>query len=245
MSDIRLQEIVTRAVVGRGDHRVVWSHAAPAEGADNVLGVHVSKFSLSVEDGDGEPTVRVSATLELWCTSGAESRVHRITCTHRQPTPIRLNARVVGETEVTATLVRGVRCTEADVRDGELNLTMEADVVVEVSGMARFWVKAYDLSDELDASESGDSLGETSSASHSESSSDYERGEEESGSGLEYDEMDEYATLRANEEVRPQPSVLVVDDLQPGREFQPRRGSVISHFQQSASPSRVSIVQGH
>lgn len=245
MSDIRLQEIVTRAVVGRGDHRVVWSHAVPAEGADNVLGVHVSKFSLSVEDGDGAAIVQVSATCDLWCTSGVESRVHRLTSTHREPAQVRMTARIVGETELTASLARGVRCIQAEVQDGQLSLTLEADVVLEVSGMARFWVKAYDLSNELDGGETGDSLGETSSSSASESSSDYDRSHEESGSGVEYDEMDEYAVLRASQEDPPSPAVLEDDVLKPVREFLPRRGSVISHFQQSVSPSRVSIVQGH
>ncbi len=162
MSSIRLQEIMTRAVVGRCDRRVVWTHTAPADGTDCVLGVHVSHPQVTVEDGAEGPQVRLSAVCEVWCSAGDETRVQRIACTHAEPAAVPLVARVVGETETTGRLLRGARCLEAEVRDGLFHLTLEMHVALETVGMARLWVKAFDLLEDgadLDAysSETSDS----------------------------------------------------------------------------------------
>lgn len=255
MSDIRLQEIVTRAVVGRGDRRVVWSYTAPFEEADHVLGVHVGQVQLSVEDGDEEATLQVSATCDLWCSSGDETRVHRLAITHREPVKVRLNARVVGETETRANLVRGVRCLQAEVKDGQLKMKMEAEAGIEVIGLARFWVKAYDLADDLSSgAESGDFL--SGSASSSSGVSDAFLADGSSGSATEAsDDLEDLAILATSQPVA-QPELVKPEwvdseaepvSVLPSREPLPqRRAAVISHFQQQTyGPSRISIVQGH
>lgn len=172
MSDVQLQEIVTRAVVGRGERRVVWSHDGSGEGADSVLGVHVSQSTVLVEKEDGADFVRLQVTCELWCAHGEGTRVLRFNTVHREPVRVNLNARVVGETETTARLEHGVRCTSAEIREGSLFITLEGNVAVEVTGDARLWVRAYSLlGDELeDLSTSSSSWSESSTGESSDSS---------------------------------------------------------------------------
>lgn len=161
MSSIRLQEILTRAVVGRCDRRVVWTQTAPADGADCVLGVHVSQPQLHLEEGPSGPQVALSAVCEVWCSTGDETRVERIACAHTEPADVPLVARVVGETETTGRLLRGARCLEAEVREGLFHLTLEMHIALEAVGVARLWVKAFDLEDGVlpdeDAFDSGTS----------------------------------------------------------------------------------------
>lgn len=272
MSDIRLHEIVTRAVVGRGDRRVVWSHTASAEGADSVLGVHLSDVRLSVEDESGEAQLRLSVTCDLWCTHGDETRVQRLTCSHTEPAAINLDARVVGETETMASLVRSARCTQAEVTDGQLVVGLEATAAVEVTGLARFWIKTYDLVAGLDASgESIESVGESSSFSStsesSGSSGTYSEGDEEleeeaelegeavlaageeTGGAQEAegdDGLDDLASLAGRPITQEAPPAPLLSEPPRRREAAPsRRASVISHFQQSSGSARVSIIQGN
>lgn len=274
MSDIRLHEIVTRAVVGRGDRRVVWSHTAPAEGADSVLGVHLSNVRLSVEDESGVASLRLSVVCDLWCTHGEETRVQRLTCTHTEPAVVELNARVVGETETKVSLARSVRCTHAAAAEGQLVLGLEATVVVEVTGMARFWIKTYDLVAGLEASdESAGSFSESSSLSstsgtsgtsgtYTESDEELEEeteleGEAERAAGeatgseqeeaeAESDGLDDLATLAGRPLAQQAPPRPLLSEPPKRREAAPsRRASVISHFQQSSGSSRVSVIQGH
>lgn len=273
MSDIRLQEIVTRAVVGRGDRRVVWSYEAPLAGADHVLGVHVGRVELSVEDEGNEPIIRVSAECDLWLSSGDETRVHRLTITQSEPVRVRLYARVVGETDTTASFARGVRCLQADIQDGELRMTLETEVAVEVTGLARFWIKAYDLFDDLsDGAETDDSL--SSSDSSSSTVSDEYLTEQSSVSGTVGEvtgDLDELATLATVEPVgvsepqhlsagrfrpelehhaagdmRPHSEHVLVGTRRPVRQPGVPRQSLVCHFEQQVfGPSHVSVVQGH
>ncbi|MFZ5827517.1 MAG: outer spore coat protein CotE [Bacillota bacterium] len=264
MSDIRLHEIVTRAVVGRGDRRVVWSHTAPAEGADSVLGVHLSQVRLNVEDESGEASLRLSVVCDLWCSHGDETRVQRLTCTHTEPATIDLEARVVGETTTRASLVRSVRCTEAAVEDGQLVLGLEATVAIEVTGLARFWIKTYDLAAGLDADgESFQSFTESSSASStSETTGACSEEDEESeleeeailaageATGTAGEEetglLDDLASLAGSPLTQPAPpQPLLSEPPKRSEAGSTRRATVISHFQQSTGSSRVSIIQGY
>lgn len=174
MSSIRLQEIITRAVVGRCDRRVVWTHTAPADGAECVLGVHVSSPQLTVEGGPGGPQVRLVAVCEVWCAAGDETRVERITCTHTEPADVPLVAQVVGETQTAGRLLRGARCLEAEVRDGLFHLTVETHIALEAVGMARLWVKAFDLREDGAEFDSFSSETSDSSLSLEELNADWE-----------------------------------------------------------------------
>jgi len=74
VSDSRLQEIVTKAVVGRAERRVSWGHSVPAEGVTAVLGVHVTNATVAVKDQDGRPMVDLLVDCDLWCQNGKNTK---------------------------------------------------------------------------------------------------------------------------------------------------------------------------
>lgn len=231
MSDIRLQEIMARAVVGRCDRRVVWSHAAPAKGVESVLGVHVSSAEMTVAQGDQGASVRLSAVCEVWCGCGGETRVERLTCTYNEPANVPLSARVVGATETTGSLVRGTRCIGAEVTDGQLQVTLESHISLEATGTARFWVKAYDLADEAEAEGLSDSLSSDSSSS-SDLTAEYDGQQDDEG---DEEQGDDLATLAATGS----DDVAAAEPRRAERES--GRSSALARFSQP----RLTIVQGH
>lgn len=76
VSDSRLQEIVTKAVVGRAERRMTWSHTVPAEGVTSVLGVHVTGATVAVKDEGGHPMVDVLVDCDFWCAHQKHTKVN-------------------------------------------------------------------------------------------------------------------------------------------------------------------------
>lgn len=231
MTHVRLQEIVTRAVVGRTERRVVWSHSLPAEGVDRVLGVHISQGKVEVT-GDDRPELRFQATCDLWCQQGDETAIRRITPPHTEPASVKLYAHLVGDLATSAQMVRPPRCTGVEVAGDQLVLTIETVVAVEAAGLARFWVKAYDLSAGMDDAESyeesSDSLG--SSSSSSSSSSEF--------ADLPQEEEDGLAALASVPDApppSPEPALAPVAIPSAGM-------GTVAHFQQRSSGPRVAVV---
>ncbi|MEW8977990.1 MAG: hypothetical protein AB2385_06250 [Symbiobacterium sp.] len=239
MSSIRLQEIMTRAVVGRTDRRVVWSHSAPAEGVECVLGVHVSNTSLAVEPGAQGPEVKLTALCDVWCDTGNGTRVERLTCTHTEPAAVPVVAQVVGEVETCGRLVGGVRCTSAEVRSGRIEVTLESHIALEATGRARIWVKAYDLLANGEADEEDNLL--STDASDSSTST----GEQAPLVDLEEEEV---ARDRAEtaDELEPEPELATLNAARRRLSSpppSPRRTTAVSRFSRYSGVSRVSIVQ--
>lgn len=151
MSDSRVQEIVTKAVVGRAEHRVTWGHTVPAEGVTGVLGVHVTNSTVSVKDEDGRPTVDLIVDCDLWCGSAKQTRVLRCTCRNSESVQLHTVGKILGDRDMRASVLGAARATGVSVADGKVTLQLEADVAVEMSAVTRLWVKAYDFdSDVLD-----------------------------------------------------------------------------------------------
>lgn len=166
MSDSRVQEIVTKAVVGRAERRITWGHSVPAEGVTAVLGVHVTNSSVVVRDEDGGPVVDLTVDCDLWCAGAKQSRVIRCTCRNTDAVSMNTIGRVLGDRDVRGALLGPARATGVDIADGKITLRLEAEVAVEMSALTRLWVKAYDLEgdvlDDLEGAESGDSSGSSS-----------------------------------------------------------------------------------
>jgi len=245
LSSIRLQEIVTRAVVGRCDHRVVWSRSAPAKDAECVLGVHVSSTDVTVEPGPEGPEVRLTAVCEVWCGTADGTRVERLSCTHAEPANVPLVAQVVGEVETTGRLIGGVRCIEAEVRDGLIQVTLESRIALEVTGRARLWVKAYDLLadgeiEDLDSSVSSDTS--DSSASTSGPALGYAASPEEEPVEAEEPDVTEEPDV-AVAAVEPEAEMATLNGVRGRTSPAPRRTTAVSRFQRYAGLARVSIVQ--
>jgi hypothetical protein len=164
VADRRLQEIVTRAVVGRAEHRMTWSHTVPAEGITGVFGVHVTDSAVAVSEQDGHPVVELVVHCDLWCGSQRNTKVVRAKCQKDQSVHIRTVGKVMGDAEISVRLVGTPRATDVRVGDGQITLVLEADVVVEMCALTRMWVQAYSLDDDVledwdDMESSGSSSG--------------------------------------------------------------------------------------
>lgn len=248
MSEVRLQEIVTRSVLGRGERRVVWSHDAPGEGAESVLGVHVTRYSAEVEQGEGQGRLRLECSCDLWCSFGEETRVQRVTSVCHEPVELPLNAEPLGEVEVTARLVQPPRCVEAQVRDGRLCLSLEARVALEAVGMARLIVRAYPADGEEDLS-GGSGVWSDSSGSSSYGFEAGPEGGEEAGEEAAFEpvgEIEEEEEDEGGEEDGGDMSGGFSAHLAaaPVRRRSVPRTSLISHFYQSSGGTRISVIQG-
>jgi hypothetical protein len=176
VSDSRLQEIVTKAVVGRAERRMSWSHTVPAEGITGVYGVHVTDATVAVKESDGKPLVDVIVDCDLWCGTIKHTKVMRCTCRGTETVGVRTVGQVIGDSDMSVRLSGPVRATGVSVADGQITLSLEADVIVEVSALSRMWVKAYDLEDDVldDLSDDYSSTDSSSgSSSGSEASSSY------------------------------------------------------------------------
>lgn len=164
MSESRLQEIVTRAVVGRAERRMTWGHTVPAEGITDVLGVRVTDWTVSVKEQDGKAVVELVTDCDLWCGNRKQTRVMHCNSRHSEVFAVRTAGKVLGESNLRVRLGDAPRATGVKVENGQITISLEGEAAVEMSALARVWVKAYDLEEDvlegLDASEEESSSSE-------------------------------------------------------------------------------------
>lgn len=146
MSDSRLQEIVTKAVVGRAERRINWTHAVPAEGVTGVLGVHVTNCAVAVTEADGSE-VQVLAEIDLWCAGGNSTKVIRCTARHPEAVVMQTLGPALGEPEFSARLVGSVEATGVSVGEDQITVNLAATVLLEMSAVTRLWVRSYNIED--------------------------------------------------------------------------------------------------
>lgn len=166
MSEGRLQEIVTKAVVGRAERQVKWTQTVPADGVTGVYGVHVTGYEIEVELVDGRPVVNSIVQADLWCGTGGATKILRVQAEHTEGVNVRTVGKILGQREIRARLVGPARVTGVDVQNGAVDLGLAVDLVVELSGTTRIAVRAFDVDEERetdswsdDASGSGSGSG--------------------------------------------------------------------------------------
>lgn len=169
MSEGRLQEIVTKAVVGRAERQVKWTQTVPADGVTGVYGVHVTGSEIDVELADGRPVVTCTVQADLWCATGGATKIIRAHAEHTEGVNIRTAGQILGQREIRARLVGPAKATGVDVQNGAIRLALTADLVMEMSATTRLAVRAYDVEEEAeadswtdDSSSAGDSSGDSS-----------------------------------------------------------------------------------
>jgi hypothetical protein len=150
VSDSRLLEIVARAVVGRAERRVTWSHTVAADGVTGVLGVHITDSAVAIKEKDGKAVVDVLVDCDLWCGSKKQTKVLRSTSRHTETVNIRSTGTLIGECEMNAKLAGLARATGVEIGEDGVTIQMELDVSVEMAGMTRMLVRAYDLGVDLE-----------------------------------------------------------------------------------------------
>jgi hypothetical protein len=154
VSEGRLQEIVTKAVVGRAERQVKWTQMVPADGVTGVYGVHVTGYEIEVEVAEGRPIVTLSVEADLWCGTGGATKILRVFGEHTEAVNIRTIGKVLGGREIRARLVGPAKATGVDVQNGMIRLGLEAGLVLEMSGTTRLSVRAYEVEDQSGEAES-------------------------------------------------------------------------------------------
>lgn len=145
MSDSRLQEIITRAVVGRAERTLTWCHKLVAEGMTHVLGVRVGRTTLTVEAEEGQPLVGLTVDCDLWCRNEEETKVIRTRCRTVHEVPVALRGEILGKSSTGVELVSGPRSTGVRVEGESIYIDVEATVQVEVSALTRLWIRTHDI----------------------------------------------------------------------------------------------------
>jgi hypothetical protein len=165
VSEGRLQEIVTKAVVGRAERQVKWTQTVPADGVTGVYGVHVTGYEIEVELADGRPIVTLSVEADLWCGTGGSTKILRVFAEHTEGVNVRTMGKVLGSREIRARLVGPVKATGVDVQNGTIRLGLEAGLVLEMSGTTRLSVRAFEVEDQSGEVESWADESDSSSSS--------------------------------------------------------------------------------
>lgn len=149
MVDSRLQEIVVRAVVGRAERRLAWSHKIVTSDVSQVLGVRLGKAAVAVDMEDDRPHADLTVDCDLWCSSGTETgeetKVLRTRCRAIQEVAVPLRGEVLGDVQNLVELVSGPRSTGVAVEEDGVAIDFEAIVQVEVIAFTRLWVKSYEM----------------------------------------------------------------------------------------------------
>lgn len=145
MSDNRLQEIITRAVVGRTERTVSWCHRMASDDMTQVLGLHISKCDVDCETEEGQTLVQLLLHVDLWCSNGDETKVLRARSRSLQEVPIRLTNEILGDADSHVMLVSGPRSVGVRVEGDLLYIDFEATVQVEVHAVTRLWIASYEM----------------------------------------------------------------------------------------------------
>jgi hypothetical protein len=170
VSEGRLQEIVTKAVVGRAERQVKWTQTVPADGVTGVYGVHVTGYEIEVELSEGRPVVNLMVDADLWCGTGNTTKIMRVHAEHTEGVNVRTVGKILGQREIRARLVGPAKATGVEVQNGAINLDLTADLVIELSGTTRLAIRAFDVV-EVEAAEADSWREESSSGSSSSSGS--------------------------------------------------------------------------
>ena len=157
VSNSRLQEIITKAVVGRAGRRIAWGHSLAADGITNVLGVHVSDTTVNVKDQSGRPVIELIAQCELWCSDGKGTRVMSTQISCEEEINLQVEGEVLGDSTVRVGLVGEARSTAVSVAEGVVMLSLEADMAVEMTALTRMWIQAYEPNTDAPQESSEDS----------------------------------------------------------------------------------------
>lgn len=145
MSDNRLQEIITRAVVGRGERTLTWCHKIGAEEVKQVLGVRINKTDVECETDEYQPLVELTVDCDLWCSNGSDTKVIHTRCRCLKEVPVRISGQVLGDLQSHVMVVSGPRSMGTRVEGDAIYIDFEATVQAEMIGLSRLWIASYEM----------------------------------------------------------------------------------------------------
>lgn len=145
MASSRLQEIISRGVVGRAEQTLTWVHKLAPQGMERVLGLRVGRAELAAALEDDEARVVLTVDCDLWCSGSGGTAVLRTRCQTVHGLPVKIRGPLLGEPDVRAELLSGPRSVGVRVENDAICIDFEAQVAVTVVAESRFVVEVYDL----------------------------------------------------------------------------------------------------
>jgi len=139
-----LLEIISEAVVGRGEVTLNWSHQVNAQDVSQVLGVRVGQTDCTLRNEASTPQADIALEADLWCL-GSEGTAVLHTRSHTvQEVSVALRGTLVSEPSYHLRLVGTPRATGVHVEGETLHVDFTATVEVEARALTRYWVRAED-----------------------------------------------------------------------------------------------------
>lgn len=145
MASSRLQEIISRGVVGQEEQTLTWVHQLAPGGMDRVLGVRMGRAEATATLEGEEARVVLTVDCDLWCAGGEGTAVLKTQSRAVHGVPVRIRGPMLGEPEVRAELLSGPRSTGVRVQDDSIHIDFEAQVAVTVIAESRFLVRVYEV----------------------------------------------------------------------------------------------------
>ncbi|MFO7274330.1 MAG: hypothetical protein DIU55_005625 [Bacillota bacterium] len=139
-----LVEIISEAVLGRAEHTLTWTHALPAEGAVQVLGVRLGPAACTLRTEGEDPQAEVAVDVDLWLLGPDGTRVARTRCETVQPVPVTVQGNLLNDPTYELQIVGDPRATDARVEGGAIHLDLAVTIEVEARALSRYWVRAED-----------------------------------------------------------------------------------------------------
>jgi len=138
-----LLEIMTDAVVGRGEQTLTWCHKVAAPEVTQILGVRIGDVATAVRTDRGLPLAELTVDADLWVQSPSGTKVLRTRCRTVHEVPVSLRKTAQGEPSYELSLIGGPSTTGIRTEGDAVYVDFEAAVAVTATGPARYWVKAY------------------------------------------------------------------------------------------------------
>ncbi|MBP2017835.1 hypothetical protein J2Z79_001220 [Symbiobacterium terraclitae] len=139
-----LLEIISEAVVGRGEVTVNWSHQVTAQGVSQVLGVRVGQATCALKHEGNGPQADITLEADLWCLGSGGTEVLHTSSHTVQEVSVSLRGTLVSDPSYHLRLVGTPRATGVHVEGETIHVDFSATVEVEARALTRYWVRAED-----------------------------------------------------------------------------------------------------
>ena len=139
-----LLEIISEAVVGRGEVPLAWTHELSAPDVSQILGVRVGQSDCRLRMEGNAPHADITLEADLWCLGTDGTTVLSTHSQAVQEVSVPLRGTLVGEPSYHLRLVGAPRATGVRVEGETIHIDFAATVAVEARALTRYWVRAED-----------------------------------------------------------------------------------------------------
>ena len=147
------KEIVTKAVVGKGKKSSKNNYTVQTEETPNtILGCWIINHKFNgVKKGDNV-LINGSFDLNIWYSYDSDSKtsVSNKTLTYEDELNMKLNSLEVSNEDIIIKALKQPTVSDVEIKDGNVNLTVEKELGVEVIGDTKVKIAVEDADDDYD-----------------------------------------------------------------------------------------------